>query len=119
MRVVTVDAVTTYFDRPMPAGTHLIVAIDADVGKGVFELVGIRSRMGIMACVAATLQGGVDIGTRWFVVVAFLTGDCWFGGRNMGVVTFLALIFLESGMFIGLIDYICMTYPALSDGDRL
>ena len=116
---MTVDAVTTDLDRPMPAGTHFIVAIDADVGKGVFELVGIRSRMGIMAGVAAILQGGVNIGTRWFVVVAFLTGDCWFGRRNMGVVTLLALIILESGMFIGLIDYICMTCPALSDGDRL
>jgi hypothetical protein len=118
MRVVTVDAVTTDFDRPMPAGTHLIVAIDADVGKGVFELVGIRSRMRIMAGVAAILQGGVDIGTRWFVVVAFLTGGCWIGGRSMGVVTFLALIFLESGMFIGLVGYIGMTGLALSNRAR-
>ena len=113
------DAVRADIEFTVPAGTHLVVALETKVRDLIVQLVRIGPGVGVVTIITSFLQSRMDIGFRWFVVVAFLTGDCWFGGRNMGVVTLLALIFLESGMFIGLIDYICMTCPALSDGDRL
>lgn len=111
------DAVRSDLDFTVPAGTLLIMALDTKVQDWIIQLVRIGPGVGIVTGITAFLHGRMDIGSRWFVVVAFLTGDCWFGGRNMGVVTLLALIFLESGMFIGLIGYIFMTGLALSYRD--
>jgi len=61
----------------------------------------------------------MDIGPRKFVVMTFLTGGCFFGRRHMRVVTFLAFIFLESRVFIGLFVNVLVAGTALPDGDCL
>ena len=108
------DAVRSDLDFTVPAGTLLIMALDTKVRDLIVQLVRIGPGVGVVAEITAFLQGLMDIGSRWFVVMTILTGGCWFGGRNMGIVTLLALIFFESGMFIGLIGYIIVTGPALS-----
>lgn len=57
----------------------------------------------------------MDIGPRKFVVMTFLTGGCFFGRRHMRVVTFLAFIFLKSGMFISPVNNLFVTSLALSN----
>ena len=112
------DAVGADIQLTVPAGTHLVVALETKVRDLIVQLVRKGPGVGIVTEITALLQSRMDVGFRWFVVVAFLTGDCWFGGRYVGVVTLLAIIFFEGGMFIGLIGYICVTVPALSIRDR-
>ena len=115
---MTLDAVGADVKLPVPAGAHLVVTLDTKVRDQFVQLVRIGPGVGVVTEITALLQSRMDVGFRWFVVVAFLTGDRWFGGRQVGVVTLLAIIFFEGGMFIGLIGYMCMTVPALSVRDR-
>jgi hypothetical protein len=116
--IVAPDAVGADIQLTVPAGNHLVVALETKVRDLIVQLVRIGPGVGVVTEITALLQGRMDVGFRWFVVVTFLTGDCWFGGRQVGVVTLLAIIFFEGGMYIGLITYMCMTVPALSVRDR-
>jgi hypothetical protein len=115
--LVAPDAVGADIQLPVPTGAHLVVTLDTKVRDLIVQLVRMGPGVGIMTETTALLQSRMDVGFRWFVVVAFLTGGCWFGGRHVGVVTLLAIIFFEGGMFMGLIGYLRMTVPALSVRD--
>ena len=115
---MTPDAVGADIQLPVPAGNHLVVTLETKVRDLFVQLVRIGPGVGIVTEITALLQSRMDVGFRWLIVVAFLTGGCWFGGRHVGVVTLLAIIFFEGGMFMGLIGYPRMTVPALSVRDR-
>jgi hypothetical protein len=94
------------------------MALETKVRDLIVQLVRIGPGVGVVTEITAFLKSRMDVSFRWFVIVAFLTGGCWFGGRQMGIVTLLAIIFFESGMSIYLSSYLFMTVPALSGRGR-
>ena len=95
------------------------MTLEAKVQDRYSQLVRIGPGVGLVTGPTAVLKGRMDIGPRKFVVMTFLTGGCWFGGRHMRVVTLLAFIFLESRVFIGVFVNVFVAGAALPDGDRL
>jgi len=75
--------------------------------------------MGKVTGIATIFQCRMNVGSGGFIIVALIASGSRFRRRHMRVVTFLALIFLKSGMFISPIDNLFVTSLALSNRSGL